>query len=220
MTSLARRTSAILAVVLAVALSSGSPAQAAPSPQDVQFLRTVHQSNLVVISTSQFAQQRAVTDQIKSLGARLLANHTKLEQQVSGAAATLSVSLPEIPTAEQDAKVTRLGTASGTEFDRMYLETQLQEHATAMRLTDTELANGSDPVAMNVAADAAPVLKAHHDALASAARALGVPDEVDTGSGGSAAPEDNRSLGVLLVTIGLAVVAVGAFLFLRRRGRR
>jgi putative membrane protein len=180
----------------------------------------VHQVNLVVISTSQFVQQKGVTDQIKSLGARLLANHTELERQVSGAAATLNVSLPEIPTAEQDAKVARLRAASGPEFDRMYLDTQLQEHATAMRLADSENAKGSDPVAMNVAADAAPVLKAHHDALAAAARALGVPDEVDTGSGGSAAPQDNRSLGVLLVAVGLAVFAVGAVLFLRRRGRR
>lgn len=220
MTWLAKRLSVLLTVAFAVTLSIGGPARAAPSAQDAEFLRATHQSNLVVISIGQLAQQKAVTDQVRSLGARFAANHTELDRVVTQAAAALSVSLPEIPTAEQEVIMRRLQVTTGTEFDRMFLAVQLQAHQTAMRLGAAEMTSGSDPAAKKVAADAAPVFKAHHDALGVAMRELGVPDEVDTGSGGTAAPRDNQPLGMLLVGVGLAAAAFGTFLLLRRRSRR
>ena len=210
---------AVLAAVTGLLLVPGTAAQAAPSDQDTAYLKAAHQANLAEIAGGRIAQQKATSQQAKDLGERFIADHTKLDQAVQQTASDLGVDLPSAPNAEQQALAARYRAASADDFDALYVSTQMDAHMKSMRLGQTEIANGSDAQAKKVARDAAPVIASHHEALDAAARDLGVPSRVNSGTGGTA---DNQlsTTAISLVAFGVLLLIGGAFLLMRRRSTR
>lgn len=167
----------LIAALAIVGLAPAAAAQAAaqPSDQDRQFLEAIHQVNLAEIATGEMAQQKGVNQEVKDLGGRFVTDHTQLDQTVQSSASSAVVTLPDAPNQEQKTVLDQLEGLSGDEFDQRWISAQLTLHQQAMQLAETEVAQGSDPAVKQVAQDALPVLKAHHDALLALARKLGVP---------------------------------------------
>jgi putative membrane protein len=207
---------AITLGVIGLFLAPGTAAVAAPSEQDIRYLRAAHQSNLAEIAGGEIAQEKGRSRQVKDLGARFVADHTRLDDALTEVAQDLGVSLPELPNAEQRALAERYRAASRDDFDALFVATQMDSHMKAMRLGRTEIAQGSDDRAQRLARDAAPVIAAHHDALRDAARALGVPTSIGTGTGGQAAERGIGAAAGGLIAAGLLLVTAAAFLLRRR----
>jgi putative membrane protein len=83
-----------------------------------------------------------------------------------------------------------------------------------------EIDDGSDPAAKKVAQDAAPVIMSHHDLIETAGRELGIPDLVDTGSGGLFGTSSTRTPALVLLGIGVLLLLVGGVSVVRSRARR
>ena len=208
---------AVLALgVVGLFLVPATAANAAPSGQDAAYLRAAHQSNLAEIAGGRLAEQKASSQQVKDLGKRFVADHTKLDQSLTQTASALGVSLPSTPNSQQQALAARYRAAAGSQFDALFVSTQMQAHMTAMRLGQTEIAQGSDAQAKKVAQTAAPVIASHHSALQSTARSLGIPDTIGTGTGGQAAHRMLTTPVLTLMGAGL-VLLIAAALLLRRR---
>jgi putative membrane protein len=210
----------LISAGLLVAAGAGTAHAVQPSQQDITFLQAAHQSNLTEIAAGQLAQSKAASQQVKDLGALFVADHTKLDQAVTQTATTLGVSLPDAPNAAQQAVLAQLQAASGTDFDTLFISTQMEAHMAAMSLAATEIAQGSDPAVKQVAEAATPVITAHMKALDEAAAALGVPSRVNGGHGG-AATQDHPSTGGVptgaLMAAGVTVALMGGLLLMRRR---
>jgi putative membrane protein len=191
-------------------------ASAAPSGQDTTYLKAAHQSNLAEIAGGKLAEQKADSQQVKDLGARFVTDHTKLDAALKQTASSLGVSLPSAPNTQQQALAARYKAASGRQFDTLFISTQMDAHMAAMKLGQTEIANGSDATVKKAAQNAAPVIASHHRALEAAARDLGVPSSINTGTGGLAAHDGTGTVATGLITLG-ALLTVGAALLLRRR---
>lgn len=203
-------------VAIGLLLVPATAAFAAPSSQDSTYLKAAHQSNLAEIAGGKIAQQKGTSKQVKDLATRFITDHTKLDAALTKTAAGLDVTLPDAPNAEQQAVAARYQATSGQQFDTLYISTQMTAHMKAMALGETEVANGTDAQAKKAATDAAPVVASHHSALEAAARDLGVPDSINTGTGGLAAHRTIRSSSIALVALGILLI-VGAALVLRRR---
>ena len=213
--SLRRMTAALSAAALLV-LAPATAASAAPSDQDTAFLKAAHQSNLAEIAGGKIAQQKGESQQVKDLGARFVEDHTRLDSTLRDTAEALGVDLPDAPNAEQRALAARYEATSGSDFDALFVATQMDAHMKAMRLGRTEIAEGSDAQAKKVAQDSAPVIAAHHELLDDAAADLGVPSSIGTGTGGQAASADRTPMTVGFAGLGLLLV-MAALLVLRRR---
>jgi putative membrane protein len=208
---------AVLALgIVGLFLVPATAANAAPSDQDATYLRAAHQSNLAEIAGGKLAEQKANSQQVKDLGERFVTDHTKLDQSLTQTASALGVSLPSAPNSKQQELAARYRAASGSQFDSLFVSTQMQAHMMAMRLGQTELAQGSDAQAKKVAQTAAPVIASHHSALQSTARSLGIPDAIGTGTGGEAAHRMITTPVLTLLAAGLALL-IAAVVLLRRR---
>ncbi|GDY31796.1 DUF4142 domain-containing protein [Gandjariella thermophila] len=207
-------------LLLAVATAGAAAAsQSQLSSQDQQFLRTVHQGNLAEIAVGRLAQSRGASEQVRSIGALFVADHTRLDGAVQQLASMNRVTLPEAPDAEQRAMQARLENASGSEFDRLFITGQLAAHSAVLRLGMTEEETGSSAEVKRAAADAAPVVRAHIDRLTAAARQLGVPISINTGSAGLAAASSRGWQVAILAVAGLVVAGLGGLGLRRRAGR-
>ena len=102
-------------------------------------------------------------------------DHAELDKPVQSAASSIKVTLPDSPTADQQAVLSQLQGVSGAAFDTQWISAELTAHLKNIQLTQTELAQGSDPAVKKVAEAALPKLQSHFDALLSLARKLGVP---------------------------------------------
>ncbi|GAA4578067.1 hypothetical protein GCM10023176_53210 [Micromonospora coerulea] len=175
----------LLAALVVVGLAPAAAAQAAaqPSTQDTQYLQAVHQVNLFEITAGDLAQQKGQNQQVKDLGAMFKTDHTQLDQTVQQIAQQLNVQLPKEPSADQQAVIDRLNNASGEEFDRQWVTSQLAGHVQAIQATQTEISQGSEQSVVQLAQDALPTLQAHYDALVALAQTLGVPVPQTSASG-------------------------------------
>jgi putative membrane protein len=210
------RRAALALGITGLFLLPATAANAAPSDQDAAFLKAAHQSNLAEIAGGKLAQQKGNSQQVKDLGERFVADHTKLDAAVTELASSLDVDLPSAPNAEQQAIAARYRATSGDDFDALFISTQMESHMKAMALGKKEIANGSDSQVKGAARNAAPVIAAHRELLDDAARDLGVPSSIGTGTGGEAA---HRALTTPVVSLfaGALVLLVAAGLLLRRR---
>ncbi|MGC5018194.1 DUF4142 domain-containing protein [Micromonospora sp. DT47] len=167
----------LLAALVVVGLAPATAAQAAaqPSTQDTQYLQALHQVNLFEITAGDLAQQKGQNQDVKRLGEMFKTDHTQLDQTVKNTAQQLNVTLPGEPTADQQKVLDRLGNASGGEFDRAWVTSQLAVHVQAIQATQTEISQGSEQSVVQLAQDALPVLQAQNDELVALAQQLGIP---------------------------------------------
>ncbi|WP_250031362.1 DUF4142 domain-containing protein [Paractinoplanes maris] len=212
---LIKRVAAVLSVT-GLLLLPATAAQAAPSDQDAAYLRAAHQSNLAEIAGGRLAQQKGASEDVKDLGARFVADHTKLDAAVKQTASQLDVDLPDAPNEKQQALAARYQQASGDDFDALFVSTQMDAHMAAMANGQREIARGSDAAAKKNARAAAPVIASHHELLDNAARDLGVPTSIGSGTGGQAADRTFTTPVVALLSFGV-LLTVAAVVLLRRR---
>jgi putative membrane protein len=170
-----RKRITIVVGVVVLMLAPGISAYAAPPPsaQDIGFLRAAHQGNLTEIAAGKNAQFEAANEDLRKLGARFVRDHTALDATVTATAARLHVTLPNKPTPSQRALLSRYRAAAPTEFDALFVTTQLQGLQKAKATCRTELTKGSAESAKQVAAKAERVIAAHHKALLAISRDLG-----------------------------------------------
>ena len=155
--------------------SSAAASSSVASAQDAQYLQQAHQTNLAEIAAGRLAQQKGNSQTVKNLGAKFVTDHTRLDQALKPVAQNLGVSLPQTPTAHQQAVAARLKATSGSQFDTLFVTTQLAGHTQAMQAGQTEITKGSNPQVVTLARDSAPVIASHHQALEAAAHTLNIP---------------------------------------------
>jgi len=171
---------AAVATVIVMILMGALPASARAevAEQDRQFLRKAHQGNLAEIVAGQAAQDKGKADVVRSIGARLVADHTKLDTALKKTARRLQVSLPLQPSARQKAEHEKLAALSGSAFDRAWITAMIEGHHMALKLGKQELEKGSSPEAKEIAESSAPVIQGHLNRLLEARQTLGVPRAV------------------------------------------
>ncbi|GGO16440.1 DUF4142 domain-containing protein [Micromonospora parathelypteridis] len=175
----------LLAALVLVGVAPAAAAQAAaqPSTQDTQYLQAIHQVNLFEITAGDLAQQKGQDQGVKDLGAMLKTDHTQLDQTVQQTASQLGVELPNEPSADQQAVIDKLNNASGAEFDRLWVTSELAGHVQAIQATQTEISQGSEQSVVQLAQTALPTLQAHYDELVQLANKLGIPVPQTSASG-------------------------------------
>ncbi|MFG1837813.1 DUF4142 domain-containing protein [Micromonospora sp. NPDC049175] len=175
----------LLAALVLVGVAPAAAAQAAaqPSTQDTQYLQAVHQVNLFEITAGDLAQQKGQDQGVKDLGAMLKTDHTQLDQTVQQTASQLGVELPNEPSADQQAVIAKLNNASGAEFDRLWVTSELAGHVQSIQATQTEISQGSEQSVVQLAQTALPTLQAHYDELVQLANKLGIPVPQTSASG-------------------------------------
>ncbi|MFY1631849.1 DUF4142 domain-containing protein [Solwaraspora sp. WMMB335] len=172
----------MLAGLTTIALLPATAHAAAPSEQDTQYLRTIHQVNLAAVEIGQSAQGKQDVDQgVRDLGGEMVSNHTQLDEEVTRVAGEVNVSLPDAPDQEQQDLVDRLNGLDGGEFDTAFVESQLMGYAQVIEVNNAEIAQGTDEQVVDLAQEADPVLNDLYTSLQQLAASLGLPTSPSPG---------------------------------------
>lgn len=129
------------------------------------FASTVAASDMFEIQSGKLAETRARSAAIRDFGAMLVKQHTQSSADLKAAASSAapSVAVPTVLPAEQEAKLTALKAANGAEFDRIFVQQQLEAHQKALDVLTAYAAAGDTTSLRDFASKTVAVVQAHLD---------------------------------------------------------
>lgn len=140
-------------------------ASAQASPQDQKWLQQAHQANLAEIAAGKLAEQSGHAESIRMAGRTLVTDHAGMDARLQKVAGQLHVKLPDAPNAQQKAIMETLKHQHGMKFDQTWAHDMADGHIQAIELTTFEVNRGQAPQVKQLAVQALPVLKKHHQLL-------------------------------------------------------
>ncbi|SOD89998.1 DUF4142 domain-containing protein [Spirosoma fluviale] len=146
----------------AAAVAAVTPNSAKLSTADQDLMMQVAKGGMMQLEASRLAVQNATNDQVKALAQAEVDEQTGLSAKLQEIASAKGVTLPTSPDAETQAVLTKLQSATGMSFDRLYLtESGVKGHEKLDSVMSMVESKATDPSMKNLAKAAHPLVKTH-----------------------------------------------------------
>lgn len=120
--------------------------------KDRDFMMTAAKGGMMEVHMGEMAQKMGQSADVKKIGARMVADHTKVNGQLMALASSKGVKL------DTRHKMDKMDSAN---FDQMYLDQMVKDHNKDIADFQTEAKNGMDPELKSFAAKNLPTLQSH-----------------------------------------------------------
>lgn len=128
------------------------------------FATKAYGAGLFEIQSSQLALQKSQNADIKAFAQKMIDDHTKADDDLKAAAQSQGgITLEDQLDADAQENLQKLQSASGVDFDSLYVELQTQGHINAVGLFAGFAQNGPDGALKDFATKTLPTLKDHYN---------------------------------------------------------
>ena len=172
------KTTTVLAVLAALAVTpvlatsgstssstAGSSASTSTSAKVTAptFVQMAAMSDMFEIQSSQAALQKSQSADVKRFAQMMIDHHTKMSANLKAAVqqSKVDATIPTALSGEKAKMVQSMAGLSGTAFDRMYMQAQVQGHQETLALMRTYAQNGDNAVLKQFAQQGAPIVQEH-----------------------------------------------------------
>jgi putative membrane protein len=153
--------------------ASARPLRHHVSAADKEWLMTSISGDRFEIIGGTIAQTNSSNAQIKALGARLVADHTKSLKSAIKLAKRFGVEVPKSPTPSEQWELKVVGRLTGTAFDKNYADLEVFDHKQDIMESKDEVDMGSNRAVRKEAKTDLPVLRTHLKLSKAALAAVG-----------------------------------------------
>ena len=119
-----------LAGLAASALIAVAAPAAVPSDQD--FIEAAANGGMLEVELGKLAARDATDPEVRAFAERMADDHTKLNQELKSLAERLGLELPPAMGEKQRDTLAKLSKLRGPAFDKVYVETMVEEHEDAV----------------------------------------------------------------------------------------
>ncbi len=139
--------------VAGVAAAQDSPAGKSPSVnvKDKMFMKKAAKGGMMEVAMGKLADEKGQSDDVKSFGKRMVADHSKANDELKKIAAQKNAKLP-----------TKEPTVSWSS-DKAYMDAMVKDHEKDLAEFQEEAKSGSDPDVKKFADDTAKMVQEHLD---------------------------------------------------------
>lgn len=128
------------------------------------FVAAAAASDMYEIEAGKLAADRGTTQSIKDFGAMLQTDHKKSTEELKTAVGQTPTTMPTAELKpEQKDMLDALKAASGADFDKAFLDQQVQAHQKALDMLNAYAAGGADDPIKQWANKASPIVQGHLD---------------------------------------------------------
>ncbi len=159
-------------------LAQSTPDTASPSPSvtsapsttnsssslstlDKEFMTKAAQSDMTEIRTSKLALQRSQDKTVRNFAQKMIRDHTDSTTQLKQIAKRKGFTLPKSIGSDNQALLTKLKNTSSSNFNRAYMEAQVQAHTKTQAEFQKYLQQGQDPDLQAFANKISPIVAEH-----------------------------------------------------------
>jgi putative membrane protein len=133
--------------------SKATPAPASLSAKDKSFMKEAAQGGMMEVEMGKMAQQKGKSPDVKKIGDRMVADHSKANAELMAIAKKKGVDL-----SKEKAKMEHLNDAN---FDKEYVNAMVKDHEKDLAAFQAEAKNGTDGDVKAFAAKTSEVIKKH-----------------------------------------------------------
>jgi len=125
---------------------SAAQAQMTPtlSTTDATFINSVGKGGMAEVKFGQLAQSQATKTDVRAFAGQMVTDHSAANQELTALAQSKQMTPPDDMDLEHKAAYDRLSKIAGSEFDRVYIEGQVQDHTAVVAAFQDEITNGTD----------------------------------------------------------------------------
>lgn len=128
---------------------------------DQEFVKKASAAGLAEVNLSELAVRFARDPAVKQFAQRMVADHTRVSQQLTAMANRHSITLPKEMDEKHQKVYDKLKTLSGEKFDCEYIECMVKDHEEAVKLFEKESKDGTNEGLKEWAGKLTPALKHH-----------------------------------------------------------
>jgi putative membrane protein len=132
-----------------------------PSPIDRMFVKNAMQGGVAEVQLAQLTLQKSSNDQVKQFAQRMVADHTKMNEQMKPVAQQLGVQVPTDVSKKDKKTLAELQGLSGPAFDQAYIKDMVKDHKKDLSDFQTEASSGSDPTVKDAANQGSQIIAQH-----------------------------------------------------------
>ena len=162
---------AIAALILIVPAARAADSQV--SAQDAEFAKLAAAGGTAEVNFGQTAMHKAQSSLVKQFGTQMDQDHSPANLQLMNLCNQQHIDAPAAMDPAHQALLVQLNAMSGPNFDRAYMQSQLQDHQTQIALFQQEAAQGQDPQLKAFAAQTLPILQRHYKMAQEVAQSVG-----------------------------------------------
>jgi putative membrane protein len=150
------------AALLAVSGCSSAPPPPAPpmTSPDQQFIDQASAAGMTEIALGHLVEQHAKRHDVRAFAHRMVVDHTRIDNRLTALARRLHMASAQPPAADQQAE-SQLAGAQGPDFDKQYLDGQIDAHKQAIQLYDGEAKAGQNRALAHFAREELATLRSH-----------------------------------------------------------
>jgi putative membrane protein len=148
-----------------------SSAPAAPNKGNTRaVLSQIHQANLMEVALGKMAEEKASTSEIRAYADQLVQDHTNVDQTVVAMAQKSGAHLQNGAAAHREGRIVhegqlerKLKSASGPDFDRLFLQQTSSDHERLIRKLQQDREDASDDELEALIDKMIPILEQHRE---------------------------------------------------------
>jgi putative membrane protein len=134
---------------------------ATTSAADKKFVHDAAQGGMAEVELGKLATEKALSEDVKKFGQRMVDDHTKADDQLKDIASSKGIPVPPKLSAKDQMTKDRLSKLSGDPFDKAYMNDMVKDHTQDVSDFKRESASGTDPDVKNFASTTLPTLQDH-----------------------------------------------------------
>jgi len=147
--------------------TAGTGTAAGQRVTSAEYVQRAAMSDMFEIESGNLALERGNSEATRSFAQTMVADHTTSSRNLQAAVeqSGMRANMPTSLDAEHQAKMDRLRTLEGADFDREYMSQQMAAHRDALALHQGYSQNGEDEALRQFAQQTIPVVQRHHERL-------------------------------------------------------
>jgi len=155
--------------------------KAKTAESDQTFVNKAVMSDLAEINISRLAVKSGKDDGVRRFAQKMIEDHSKTSKELLDLVNKKRMKSPEKMDAEHEKLAKKLGSLSGSEFDRAYAQGQVKDHEVAVSLFESQSKDGKDEDLKAWAKKTLPALREHLKMAKELNKKVGGGDKTDKG---------------------------------------
>jgi putative membrane protein len=128
-----------------------------------EFVVQAASGGMMEVELGQLAEKNASDAEVKAFGKRMVADHSKANEELKSLAAAKNITLPTAPGEDHQKHITEMSNLKGAEFDKHYVDMMEKDHQKDINLFEEATKdNELDADLKAFAQKTLPTLKEHH----------------------------------------------------------
>ncbi|QRQ99825.1 DUF4142 domain-containing protein [Dyadobacter sandarakinus] len=145
----------------AAADNTGSDSTSSAMEDDSEFAVEAANGGMAEVALSKIAEEKATDPKVKEFAKQMIKDHTKANDELKALATSKNITLPSAPNEEKQKAASDLGSKSGSDFDKAYIEVMKKDHDQTVKLFEDAQKEVKDAELKAFIDKTLPVIKAH-----------------------------------------------------------